>query len=189
MGWIVAAAVLVGAGVVLVARGRGDDEGEKGETVGADPDSRFDYRLQYSDRGEFGRGFYLVRNSDGYVFRWQTPPGAEGLQTMQVVGEKFHEDELQSDDFAAGEPLSLVHEPEVPEGEERSSLAVMNADETLQAGYLPPDQAPSVAEKLEEGEEIECLSMWEVIKFEERVSLRLLLVGENASLDRRELSS
>lgn len=116
------------------------------------------------------------------MLRWQSLPVSEGLEAIPVSGESYHMEDLQSDAFKPGQELSLVREPDNPHSEEGTATAVMDASETLKAGYIPTEESTRIARKLDRGEEWRCFSMWEVIRDGERTSLRVFLVDANASL-------
>lgn len=121
-------------------------------------------------------------NEDGQRLQWQTLPVSEGLEAIGVAGESYHMEDLQSDAFAPGQELSLVREPDNPHSEDGSATAIMDTSERLQAGYIPSEESTRIAKKLDRGEDWRCFSMWEVVKDRERVSLRVLLVGPDASI-------
>lgn len=139
-----------------------------------------DYRLVWFE-GDYGRGYQVERVSDGQKLRWQTLPRSEGLEAIGVAGESHHEDDLQSPSLEPGKPLSLVREPDNPYDE--NAVAIYDAAERHQAGYIPGDESVRIAGKLDGGERLQAYSMWEVWKGGKRVSLRILLVGEEASVD------
>lgn len=186
--WAITAAVVLAGAAVLwsIRRGREETDADP-DAAEPRPDAPHDYRLAYRDSGHYGRGYILIRNADGRVFRWRTPPGGEGLLTLGVAGELDHKEALQSDAFAPGRRLSLVREPDSPHDPEGHATVIMSGDRALEVGHVPADSAPEVARHLDAGVELECISMWEVIQLEERVSLRVLLVGPDASLDRSAL--
>lgn len=187
---ILAAVILAGAVVIWSIRSGGAAEGDGTDPDAAEPrpDARHEFRLEYRDSGHYGQGYIIVRNRDGHVFRWRTPEDSEGLLALGVAGELDHKENLQSADFDPGRRLSLVREPDSHHDEDGHVTAITNADETMKVGHVPVDHAPEVAAKLDAGEELECFSMWEVVQLEERVSLRVLLIGADASIDRSAVS-
>jgi hypothetical protein len=62
---------------------------------------RFDFGLERSEF-ENGCGFVVVRLADGQHLRWQTLPRGEGLESVNVVGERYRLETLQ--DPHSGEP-------------------------------------------------------------------------------------
>lgn len=188
MTWVIMAAVLVVGAVVLWTVRQGGEGGGGKPTQAVDaadpqPDARHDFRLEYRDSGHYGQGYIIVRNRDGEVFRWRTPEGSEGLIQLGVAGELDHKENLQSPDFDPGRWLSLVREPDSHHDREGHATAITNADETMKVGHVPSDRAEEVARMLDDGAELRCLSVWEVVQIDERVSLRVLLIGPEASID------
>ena len=153
-----------------------------GPRYAAKPDCPFDYRLEYRPASEdHGRGFMVVRNADGQVLRWRTLPKSQGLESVNVVGEKYRLDALQDEAFTPGRPLQLIREPDNPH--DPNAVAVYDVEGSLHAGYLPKDTAVRIAKKLDAGTNLRCYSMWEVIEGGRRVQLRLLLLSEDASVN------
>lgn len=187
MMWVVIAVVvvLVGGALLWAVRGGGDGKRPAPDADAAEPrpDAVHAYRLEYRDSGQYGQGYIIVRNEDGKVFRWRTPEGSEGLMALGVAGELDHKENLQSPAFDPGRWLSLVREPDSPHDEEGHATVITDAEEAMKVGHVPADRAEEVARTLDGGVELRCLSMWEVIQLEERVSLRVLLIGPDADLD------
>ena len=171
---------LFGRGVLIELQGRRTTGGSRPHYV-AQPNSPFDYRLEYRDGGKkYGRGYVVVRNADGQALSWRTLPRSHGLESIQVVGEQYHKGALQSAAFTPGRPLRLVREPDNPS--DTNAVAVYDAEGTLHVGYLPKEDTTRIAKKLDAGKDLRCYSMWEEIEDGRRVQLRLLLLGENASV-------
>jgi HIRAN domain-containing protein len=61
-----------------------------------------------------------------------------------------------------------------------NAIAVWNAARTLQAGYIPRDDAARLAKKLDKGEHFRVLAIWETFEADRRTGIRLLLLGEEA---------
>jgi hypothetical protein len=61
-----------------------------------------------------------------------------------------------------------------------NAIAVWNAARTLQAGYIPRDDAARLAKKLDRGEHFRVLTIWETFEADRRTGIRLLLLGEEA---------
>lgn len=151
--------------------------------IEARPDSPYAYRLEYRDEEAevYGRGYFVVRNEDGQALAWRTLPRSDGLEAINVAGEDYHIDELQSPAFAPGTPLALVREPDNPHDE--SAVAVYDAEQKLHIGYIPASDSERIARKLDRGEEWRCYSMWEQIDREgRRTQLRVLLLSGDASV-------
>lgn len=151
-----------------------------GPDYAPDPASRFRYRLEAFD-GDEGQGYVAVRNEDGQALRWQTLPRREGLEAVKVVGLKHHGN-AQDPAFAPGNALRLVREPNNPY--DTNAVAVYDAEGQTQVGYLPREHAERIAKRLDAGEELRCLSMWETLDGRWRVALRALILTPDASLER-----
>jgi len=119
-----------------------------------------------------------VRLEDGQHLRWQSLPIGEGLESVNVVGERYRSDSIQDPCFAPGNELRLEREPANPY--DPNAIAVWNAARTLQAGYIPRDDAKRLAKKLDRGERFRVLSIWETYEADRRTGIRLLLLGEEA---------
>ena len=132
-------------------------------------------------RSEFenGRGFVVVRLADDQHLRWQSLPREEGLESVNVVGERYRADTIQDPCFAPGNEITLEREP--TNQYDPNAIAVWNAAHTLQAGYIPRDDAKRLAKKLDMGERFRVLTIWETFKGDRRTGIRLLLLGEEAS--------
>jgi hypothetical protein len=52
--------------------------------------------------------------ADGQHLRWQTLPRGEGLESVNVVGERYRLETLQDPCFAAGNEIRLEREPVNP---------------------------------------------------------------------------
>lgn len=182
---IAVAVVLVGGAVLWAVRSGGDGGSPAPDADAAEPrpGAAHAYRLAYRDTGHYGQGYIIVRNQDGKVYRWRTPEDSDGLMALGVAGELDHKENLQSPAFDPGRWLSLVREPDSPHDEEGHATAITDAEETMKVGHVPAERAEEVARTLDEGVELRCLSMWEVVQLEERVSLRVLLIGPDADLD------
>jgi HIRAN domain len=138
----------------------------------------FDYALERSEF-ENGRGYVVVRLADGQHLRWQSLPRGEGLESVNVVGERYRSDAIQGPCFAPGKGIVLEREPNNPY--DPNAIAVWNAAHTLQAGYLPRDEAKRLAKKLNSGARFRVLTIWETVENDQRTGIRLLLLGDNAS--------
>lgn len=141
------------------------------------------YRLEYFEASPGSRGYTVVRIADDQNLSWRNLPVGDGLESLEVSGESYHMENLRSDAFEPGQELSLVREPDNPESEERTATAIMDASETLKAGYIPTGDSGRISRKLDRGEEWQCFSMWEVVKDGERKSLRVLLVKPDARVE------
>ncbi len=133
-----------------------------------------DYWLEWgeSEDGQ-SRGYNVVRAEDGARYMWKSLKRRVMLQGVNVAGEPYHMEDLQHEDFAPGSYLSLVPEPENPHGE--TPVAVKSADETLHAGYIPEERSERIFNELQDGVDLRCISLWEVRRGGDRVSLRILI--------------
>ena len=132
---------------------------------------------------ENGRGFVVVRLADGQHLSWQTLPHGEGLESVNVVGERYRVDAIQDPCFAPGNEITLEREP--TNQYDPNAIAVWNAARTLQAGYIPRDDAKRLAKKFDRGERFRVLIIWETVEADRRTDIRILLIGEEANV--REL--
>jgi HIRAN domain len=84
-----------------------------------------------------------------------------------VAGTSYRGEALQDDAFAPGSELTLVAEPD--NEHDPHAIAVWDAAQRLQAGYVPADVAPQLALPLQ------ALSLWEWRQADRRVGLRMLV--------------
>src|SRR5688572_28522636 len=114
----------------------------------ARPSRMPDYSLS---RAEFeaGRGFVVVRSSDGQRLQWQTLPRLAGLESVSVVGEQYYALGLRDRSFAPGQRLMLMRQPQNPH--DSNAVAVFNSGGSLQVGYLPREDAKRIARTLDKG--------------------------------------
>lgn len=141
--------------------------------------SQFVYEL-VSLEGDAGRGFFVRRIEDQQNLRWETLPRSEGLESIDVVGESYRMEALQQSCFAAGSQVLLLPEPNNPY--DPNAVAVWDIKRQLQAGYIPREYSARIAHKIAKGEIKQCTIMWEGIRKKKRNSIRLLLIGHEASI-------
>jgi len=139
--------------------------------------SDLDYGLERS-KFENGRGFVVVRLADGQHLRWQSLPRRKGLESVNVVGERYRSDAIQDSCFAPGNEIVLQREP--TNQYDPNAIAVWNAARTLQAGYIAREDAKRLAKKRDRGERFRVLSIWETFEADRRTGVRLLLLGKEA---------
>ncbi len=132
------------------------------------------YRLEATAFGS-GRGFAVHRASDGMGIRWQALPRSDGLEALELEDIRPDGDALQSPTFNPGSRLSLA----VESGDR---VAIYDADGDRRAGYLPADRAPAIARQIKEGHRFTSVSLWEKLVQGRRVTLRVLVLSENASI-------
>ena len=115
------------------------------------------------ERGENG---YRLRDAEtGEPVRWEDPR----IRVVPAAGVSYRPDALADASFDPGRRLALVPEPENPH--DPNAVAIWNADQTLQLGYVPAAVAPELA-----GDE-QALSLWRV-----EGGLRVLIVPATAWL-------
>ena len=139
-----------------------------------------EYRLvMYEPEDGRGRGLVVERVEDGQRLAWRTLHyDNPDIEAFAVAGEQHRLDVLQDDAFAPGKPLRLVPEPDNPY--DPNAVAVWDADQRLHVGYVPREKASDVAFRINSGEHLQCLTMWEVLdEAGKRVALRALILGES----------
>lgn len=142
----------------------------------------FDYALEPSEF-EDGRGYVVVRLADGQHLRWRSLPRGEGLESVNVVGERYRSDAIQDPCFAPGKEVVLEREPDNPY--DANAIAVWNVAHTLQAGYLPRERSPKrLAKKPDSGARFRVLTIWETVDNDHRTGIRPLAAGRQRKLSR-----
>jgi hypothetical protein len=114
-------------------------------------------------------GYWLRDAQTGDAVRWDD----ERLRVVKLAGASYRLEALQDDAFAPGRRLALVREP----GNEHdpNAVAVWDAGQHLQAGYVPANVAPEL-----KGDE-QAVALWEFRAEDgQRVGLRILLVPADA---------
>lgn len=145
-------------------------------------ESEFDYRLVWNEGSDQGSEGYTVEDAKTWKsLRWQMLPREQGLESMNIVGESHHMEHLQHPGFAAGKVLRLVPEPDNPY--DSDAVKVCDASGRFHAGYIAGEYAYRIGQKIKAGEIRACLSMWEVWKNGERVSLRILIIDRHAKIE------
>ena len=119
---------------------------------------------------ERGASGYRLRDAaTGEALRWDD----ERLRVVKLAGASYRMDELQNDAFAPGRRLALVREPD--NEHDPNAVAVFDAEQRVQAGYVPAEVAPDL-----HGDE-QALSLWEFRSEDgKRVGLRVLLAPADA---------
>jgi hypothetical protein len=119
------------------------------------------------ERGE--SGFWLRDAATGDAMKWDDPR----VRVVKVAGASYRGEALQDDAFAPGRRLALVPEPE--NEHDSNAVAVWDAEQRLQAGYVPADVAPGLR-----GDE-QAVSLWEFRGEDgKRIGLRVLLAPADA---------
>ena len=95
------------------------------------------------------------------------------MRVVKLAGASYRADALQDDGFAPGRRLALVAEPE--NEHDPNAVAVWDAAQRLQAGYVPAEIAPELS-----GDE-QAVSLWEFPGEDgQRIGLRVLLAPADA---------
>ena len=118
---------------------------------------------------------------DGQNLQWRTLPRGDGLESINVVGEQYRQDQIQGPEFQPGARVSLVIEEDNPH--DPNAISVWSADGQLQAGYIPKEEAPRLRKKLRR-EHHDTFVIWEIRERRKRVGVRLLLVRKGTALER-----
>jgi HIRAN domain len=119
---------------------------------------------------ERGASGYWLRDAEtGDAVRWDD----ERLRVVKLAGASYRGEALQDDAFAPGRLLALVREPQ--NEHDSNAVAVWDAEQRLQGGYVPAEIAPEL-----HGDE-QALALWEFRDEEgRRIGLRVLLAPANA---------
>jgi len=89
------------------------------------------------ERGE--SGYWLRDASTGEAMKWDDPR----VRVVKLAGASYRLDALQDEAFAPGRKLALVREPD--NEHDPNAVAVFDAEQRVQAGYVPADVAPAEA--------------------------------------------
>jgi hypothetical protein len=95
------------------------------------------------------------------------------IRVIKLAGSSYRLDALQDDAFAPGSRLALVREPD--NEHDPNAVAVWDAEERLQAGYVPADLAAGL-----DADAWQAVSLLEFYEGEQRVGLRILLAPKDA---------
>ena len=95
------------------------------------------------------------------------------VHVTKVAGVSYRVDALQDDAFAPGRRLALVAEPD--NEHDRHAIGVWDAEERLQAGYVPAEIARDL-----NAEDWQVVSLWEFFEGGKRAGLRVLLAPRDA---------
>ena len=119
------------------------------------------------ERGE--SGYWLRDAATDEALKWD----ARGLRVVKLAGSSYRLEALQDDAFAPGRRLALVREPENVHDE--NAVAVWDAAQRVQAGYVPAEVAPEL-----HGDE-QAVALWEFRDEDgKRVGLRVLVAPADA---------
>ena len=108
-------------------------------------------------------GYYLRDAASGEPVRWEDPR----LHVLPVAGVTFRPGNVEDTSFDPGRRLALVPEPE--NEHDPNAIGIWNEQRTLQAGYVPRDVAPELAD------DEQAISLWRV-----EGGLRVLIVPADA---------
>ena len=108
-------------------------------------------------------GYYLRDAATGEAVRWSD----SRLRVVPVAGVTFRPGNVDDASFDPGRRLALVREPE--NEYDPNAVAIWNEERTLQAGYVPRDDAAELR-----GDE-QAVSLWRV-----EGGLRVLIVPPDA---------
>jgi hypothetical protein len=118
---------------------------------------------------EEGRGYWLRDAATEEPVRWRD----ERIRVVKVAGASYRAEALQDPAFDPGRQLALVPEPD--NEHDPNALGIWNAERTLQAGYVPAEEAPEVPR------DWQAVSLWEFHgEGGERIGLRVLLAPPEA---------
>ncbi len=136
----------------------------------------------HGERAMITRGFWLRDEADKAI-DYQSPVlAAVGALVVAVAGVNYHPDGFQQDAFAPGQRVALVPEPDNPH--DPNAVGVWDEQHRWQAGYIPKDLAPQVAQALRRPGGLAGISMLEFRKkmggkgrnqLRPRVGLRVLI--------------
>ena len=119
------------------------------------------------ERGE--SGFWLRDAATGDAMKWDDPR----VRVVKVAGASYRADALQDEAFAPGRRLARVREP--ANEHDPNAVAVYDAEQRLQVGYVPAEVAPEL-----NGDE-QAVSLWEFRGDDgQRIGLRVLLARADA---------
>jgi hypothetical protein len=119
------------------------------------------------ERGE--SGYWLRDAASGEAMRWSD----ERVRVVKLAGASYRLETLQDDAFAPGHRLALVREPE--NEHDPNAVAVYDAEQRIQAGYVPAEVAPAL------GGDEQAVSLWEFRDDEgARIGLRVLIAPRDA---------
>jgi hypothetical protein len=108
---------------------------------------------------------------------------ASGCRLAVVAGVSYRMDAVQLPMFDPGQPLLLVRDRN--NSHDATAVALFDLAQDHQAGFLPRDVAADVAQRLDAGEQLGALSLWEWRdEHDDRVALRVVVgpLGDIESL-------
>lgn len=117
------------------------------------------------------RGGYRVRDASTEELVRDDDP--RGVRSVSVAGVSYRMDALQDEGFKPGRRLALVAEPD--NEHDRHAIGVWDAEQRVQAGYLPADIAGELR-----AHEWQAVSLHEYFDGAQRAGLRVLLAPRDA---------
>jgi HIRAN domain len=118
------------------------------------------------ERGE--SGYWLRDAATGDPMKWDDPR----VRVVKLAGASYRAEALQDEAFAPGRRLALVREPE--NEYHPNAVAVWDAEQRVQAGYVPAEIAPELGDE-------QAVSLWEFRGDDgRRIGLRVLLAPADA---------
>ena len=116
-----------------------------------------------------GDGFRLRDAATEELIRHEDPR----IRVVKVAGVSYRLDPLQDDAFAPGQRLALLPEPD--NQHDPNAIAVWDADERVQGGYVPAEDARELR-----ADDWQAVSLHEFFEDGRRIGLRVLLAPRDA---------
>jgi HIRAN domain len=117
-------------------------------------------------------GYWLRDAATEEPVRWSD----DRVRVVKVAGASYRVEALQDDAFTPGRALALVPEPD--NEHDPNAVAIWDADQRLQAGYVPAEIAPEIR-----GDE-QALALWEFVEDGRRIGLRVLIAPADTWIGR-----
>ena len=121
---------------------------------------------------------WLERTNDGYRLRDAATEELvrrddPRIRVIKVAGVSYRADALQDEGFAPGKRLALLPEPD--NEHDPNAIGVWDAEQRVQAGYVPADLASELR-----ADDWQAVSLWESVEGGQRGGLRVLLAPREA---------
>jgi hypothetical protein len=120
-----------------------------------------------------GAGFVLRDQDDLAVSYDDSRLGQQGLLITKVAGISYRAEAAQDPAFAAGKALAVVRDAGNPH--DPNAVAIWDGGRRKHVGFVPRELARAVALRLDAGEELSAVSLWEWQKRGERVGVKILV--------------
>ena len=124
-----------------------------------------------------GTGYLLRDQHDLAVSYDDFRLGKQGVLITKVAGISYRPKAAQDEAFAPGNIVLLLRDAENPH--DQNAVGIWDAKLATQVGFIPRELAPSVSRRLDEGEQLSAVSVWQWHKLGQRVGLKIL-VGPSA---------